>query len=135
MPPCCSAGTDTGSEPLTLLPRLVGSGKTHTMIGSCDDPGIVTRSLDRIFSLAGQSSSRLTCVFLSVLELYNNEFFDLLADSAGDSRKKLQKGGFTPQKVNRRDKIEVVRNGSQSSLKFLVCGWPCRQVRILSFSS
>jgi hypothetical protein len=117
MPPCCSAGTDTGSEPLTLLPRLVGSGKTHTMIGSCDDPGIVTRSLDRIFSLAGQSSSRLTCVFLSVLELYNNEFFDLLADSAGDSRKKLQKGGFTPQKVNRRDKIEVVRNGSQSSLK------------------
>ncbi|KAJ1476576.1 P-loop containing nucleoside triphosphate hydrolase protein [Baffinella frigidus] len=91
-----------------------GSGKTHTMIGSPEDPGVVTRALDRIFLLASQHSSRLTCVFISVLELYNNEFFDLLDGTAG-SRKKQVPGGFTPQK--RKDKIEVVRNGEKSTLK------------------
>ncbi|EKX47993.1 hypothetical protein GUITHDRAFT_69127, partial [Guillardia theta CCMP2712] len=55
-----------------------GSGKTHTMIGTKEQPGIVPRSLNRIFELADKQQDSMFMIALTVLELYNDQFFDLL---------------------------------------------------------
>jgi len=64
-----------------------GSGKTYTMEGSPEDPGVNGRALQRAFELAAERQSTATYSFAaSVLEVYNESVFDLLApDSGGEA--------------------------------------------------
>lgn len=55
-----------------------GSGKTFTMIGSKDHPGIVTHSIREVFKLCNQRTTWNFKICLSVLEIYNETIFDLL---------------------------------------------------------
>lgn len=56
------------------------SGKTHTMTGPTNAPGIIPRALSEVFYLLKQKASEQTQhdVFVSVFELYNDEVLDLL---------------------------------------------------------
>jgi kinesin family protein C1 len=63
-----------------------GSGKTHTMVGDSAKPGIIPRAMRQIFD----SSRRLTeahgwefSMQASMLEIYNEEYRDLLAAGGG----------------------------------------------------
>ena len=92
-----------------------GSGKTHTMMGAPHAPGIVPRAVHRVIDLARAQPDHMFVFVLSVLELYQDQFFDLLDDD--------QHSNATPAK-RRRDhlgpkiaKIEVVRNGKSSQLR------------------
>ncbi|KAK2978832.1 hypothetical protein RJ640_030643 [Escallonia rubra] len=61
-----------------------GSGKTYTMVGTQDDPGLMVLSLHTIFDLIKKDASsddfEVTC---SYLEVYNEVIYDLLEKSSG----------------------------------------------------
>ena len=61
-----------------------GSGKTHTMVGTQSDPGLMVLSLQDIFALIAADSSG-ACeyeVSCSYIEVYNEIIYDLLERSA-----------------------------------------------------
>ncbi|GFH13907.1 kinesin-like protein [Haematococcus lacustris] len=65
-----------------------GSGKTYTMEGLETDPGVNSRALKELFRLAEERAEDLKYKFsASVLEIYNEQIYDLLAggrDQDGD---------------------------------------------------
>eukprot|EP00731_Ephydatia_muelleri_P015976 Em0009g400a len=54
------------------------SGKTHTMMGTSDDPGIIPLTIHEVFSYIEQCVSREFILRLSYLEIYNETLTDLL---------------------------------------------------------
>ncbi|XP_053737445.1 kinesin-like protein KIF25 [Synchiropus splendidus] len=61
-----------------------GSGKTHTMLGSQQElqkkqQGIIPQVAEELFRLISEKPSENHTVEVSVVEVYNNEVFDLLA--------------------------------------------------------
>jgi kinesin family protein C2/C3 len=62
-----------------------GSGKTYTMSGPVDDRGVNTRALNELFSkVSDRKSEYVDTISVSILEVYNEEIRDLLADGPGD---------------------------------------------------
>ena len=58
-----------------------GCGKTHTMLGTPEDPGIIPGCFKHIFSfIDGNTSGMKFLVRCSYLEIYNEEIHDLLVD-------------------------------------------------------
>ncbi|KWU47330.1 kinesin-domain-containing protein, partial [Rhodotorula sp. JG-1b] len=56
------------------------SGKTHTMLGSPSEPGIIPLAVDELFShIHHQQSRRSYSLRVSFLEIYNEQLRDLLA--------------------------------------------------------
>jgi len=59
-----------------------GSGKTFTMEGPDDNPGVNSRALRELFRIAEERSQDFTYSFsASVLEIYNEQIYDLLSGS------------------------------------------------------
>lgn len=57
-----------------------GSGKTHTMMGNASDPGVMPRTVARLFALADDRADLWAFTFsVAVLEIYNESIRDLLA--------------------------------------------------------
>jgi len=69
-----------------------GAGKTFTMEGSEDNPGVSRRTINEIYRVVQEMDGCCECTVKgSVLELYRQELRDLLVASAhGDHHKKLQ---------------------------------------------
>jgi len=62
------------------------SGKTYTMVGTPSNPGIMARAVDDIFHLCSHQKTQVpTEVFLSYLEVYNEQIRDLLRPVPGIS--------------------------------------------------
>ena len=58
-----------------------GSGKTHTMMGSAAQPGVMVRALNQLFAaLKSEARAKVT---MSYLEIYNENIRDLLSPSGG----------------------------------------------------
>ncbi|GLC46037.1 hypothetical protein PLESTB_001025400 [Pleodorina starrii] len=58
---------------------VTSSGKTHTMMGTDADPGVVPRVIRELFTQIGEAGpSRCFSVRLSVMEIYNEVLNDLL---------------------------------------------------------
>ena len=67
-----------------------GSGKTHTMQGPRGDPGINTRALASLFNICSEREEECTITFLtSILEIYNENIYDLLSDAPRESASRL----------------------------------------------
>ncbi|KAL6507467.1 Kinesin-like protein KIN-8B [Orobanche gracilis] len=89
-----------------------GSGKTYTMVGTRDDPGLMVLSLNTIFDLIEKDNTsddfEVTC---SYLEVYNEVIYDLLEKSSGhlelreDPEQGIIVAGLRSIKVNSADKI------------------------------
>ena len=63
-----------------------GSGKTYTMMGSKAAPGINMRALKELFHIGESRTETMTTTFsASILEIYNESIFDLLASTPRDS--------------------------------------------------
>jgi Kinesin motor domain len=113
-----------------------GSGKSYTMTGNSSAPGIIPRAISEVFSIieatAAQESDVFFYVRLSYVELYNNNFRNLLEFASKELSVK-EKGKTSeedennlrpdspsklhPGLVQRTDKIEV--RESQSAGVFL----------------
>ena len=54
----------------------------HTAAGPADDPGLNSRTLSELFKVAKERSADISyAMSASVLEIYNEQIFDLLAGS------------------------------------------------------
>ncbi|KAJ7175872.1 kinesin-domain-containing protein [Mycena filopes] len=72
------------------------SGKTYTLSGSDEQPGIIPRSIREIFAFIRATPSREYLLRCSYLEIYNETIHDLLAPSLGAGQAKgveIQGGG------------------------------------------
>merc|ERR1719271_671610 len=71
-----------------------GAGKTHTVLGSAEDPGLLTHTVRDVFAAVAADPRELT-VHVSFMELYNEELRDLLhpeaaARQVGEDSKRRQ---------------------------------------------
>ncbi|KAG5240691.1 kinesin-II [Salix suchowensis] len=73
-------GVKLGAKCTIMMYGPTGSGKSHTMFGCSKQPGIVYRSLKDI--LGGEDTNG-TFVQVTVLEIYNEEIYDLLSTNNG----------------------------------------------------
>ncbi|KAJ7784550.1 P-loop containing nucleoside triphosphate hydrolase protein [Mycena metata] len=72
------------------------SGKTYTLSGSDEQPGIIPRAIREIFAFIRATPSREYLLRCSYLEIYNETIHDLLAPSLGAGQAKgveIQGGG------------------------------------------
>ncbi|KAF7091923.1 hypothetical protein CFC21_094464 [Triticum aestivum] len=83
------AGVRAGANCTVMVYGPTGSGKSHTMFGSDDQPGIVYRALTDMLEGggAGCDGDGESFVRVSVLEIYNEVVYDLLAGSGGANAK------------------------------------------------
>lgn len=61
-----------------------GSGKTHTMVGSAQDPGVNRRAIQRLLQPCKSRKHWTYQLSMSMLEVYQEEVFDLLVGGAVD---------------------------------------------------
>lgn len=71
-----------GAKCTIMMYGPTGSGKSHTMFGCSKQPGIVYRSLKDILG-DGEECGIVTFVHVTVLEIYNEEIYDLLSSNVG----------------------------------------------------
>ncbi|XP_031501853.1 kinesin-like protein KIN-10A [Nymphaea colorata] len=83
-------GVRLGGKCTIMMYGPTGSGKSHTMFGSSKQPGIVYRALKDILGegeeeIEGENRHfGLKCIVqVTVLEIYNEEIYDLLSSNAG----------------------------------------------------
>lgn len=79
-----------GEKCTIMMYGPTGSGKSHTMFGCSKQPGIVYRSLKNILGNEvddgggnGEPGRVGTFVQVTVLEIYNEEIYDLLSNNGG----------------------------------------------------
>jgi len=60
-----------------------GGGKTYTMVGTPDNPGIMVRALNQLFGAMESEHEAVHKVTMSYLEIYNENIRDLLSPSSG----------------------------------------------------
>ncbi|KAL8034360.1 hypothetical protein ABFX02_12G023400 [Erythranthe guttata] len=106
------AGVVQGLNATVFAYGSTGSGKTYTMVGIRDDPGLMVLSLNTIFDLIQKDNSsdnfEVTC---SYLEVYNEVIYDLLEKSSGhlelreDPEQGIIVAGLRSIKVNSADRI------------------------------
>ncbi|KAK9007312.1 hypothetical protein V6N11_051140 [Hibiscus sabdariffa] len=80
-------GVKMGAKCTIMMYGPTGSGKSHTMFGCSKQPGIVYRSLKGILGDHGEDGVG-SFVQVTVLEIYNEEIYDLLPSNGGGG------GGF-----------------------------------------
>uniref|UniRef100_A0A4W6G964 Kinesin-like protein n=1 Tax=Lates calcarifer TaxID=8187 RepID=A0A4W6G964_LATCA len=64
-----------------------GAGKTHTMLGSSDQPGVIPRAVREVFNLVkakDEDDGWDYSIGMSYLEIYNEKVLDLLSPSSQD---------------------------------------------------
>ncbi|GLV46297.1 CENP-meta [Carabus blaptoides fortunei] len=54
------------------------SGKTYTMMGSLEEPGLISLAVENIFQTIERSANRKFLLRVSYLEIYNEKIYDLL---------------------------------------------------------
>ncbi|KAL4658357.1 kinesin-like protein KIF22 isoform X1 [Arapaima gigas] len=73
-----------------------GAGKTHTMLGSSEQPGVIPRAVREVFHLVREREKESEdweySVGMSYLEIYNEKVLDLLAPNSQDLPIREDKG-------------------------------------------
>ena len=58
-----------------------GAGKTHTMLGSPEQPGIIYQTMKELYFLIEEKQNEISCdIAVTYLEIYNENIYDLLKD-------------------------------------------------------
>ncbi|KAK4340643.1 hypothetical protein RND71_039144 [Anisodus tanguticus] len=76
-------GVKMGDKCTVMMYGPTGAGKNYNMFGSCKQPGIVYRSLRDILGDGNEENGVGTFVQVTVLEIYNEELYDLLSTNNG----------------------------------------------------
>ncbi|MED6240537.1 Kinesin-like protein kif22, partial [Ataeniobius toweri] len=64
-----------------------GAGKTHTMLGTAEQPGVIPRAVREVFNLVSAKDENEGwdySIGMSYLEIYNEKVLDLLSPSSQD---------------------------------------------------
>lgn len=104
-------GVKLGDKCTIMMYGPTGAGKSHTMFGCSKQPGIVYKSLKDILEDGeemneenGEKVGPSTFVHVTVLEIYNEEIYDLLSTNNG--------GGFN---------LGWPKGGSASKVRIICC--------------
>ncbi|KAL0212764.1 hypothetical protein RCL1_006390 [Eukaryota sp. TZLM3-RCL] len=89
---------------------MTSSGKTHTMIGTSDDPGLILHSLHRIFDKINQTGDSQSTISASFVEIFNDSFYDLLDTTKSPSLSTSSSGSVSLKDCT----DEVVSSPSQA---------------------
>ncbi len=106
---------------------MTGSGKTHSMYGSQDDPGVIPIAIRDLFdSISKNTAKRKYMVTFSYLELYNERINDLLSTNNNPHNNEdlklrddpktgqIKAIGLTEYKVNSSNEVmELISRGNQ----------------------
>ncbi|ONK74518.1 uncharacterized protein A4U43_C03F7200 [Asparagus officinalis] len=118
------AGVVHGLNATVFAYGSTGSGKTYTMVGTRNDPGLMVLSLHTIFDLIKEDKSSDTFeVACSYLEVYNEVIYDLLEKSSGhlelreDPVNGIIVAGLRSIKVHSADRILELLNVGNSRRK------------------
>lgn len=106
------------------------AGKTHTMLGSDDDPGITRRSISELFSAIAGSRGRGFLLRASYIEIYNEVIMDLL--SPGGEGLKIHED-VVNKRVYVNAKEEVVTS-VQDVMDMLAAGEEARAVGVTNMN-
>lgn len=114
-------GVANGYNATVFAYGSTGAGKTHTMIGDSERPGLMILTFEEIFlSIERLSVERQYKVKLSYLEIYNEEVRDLFSASADhldireDSLKGITIAGLSELMVSSpTEVVECIRNGNK----------------------
>ncbi|KAI0215869.1 Kinesin-like protein KIF19 [Lamellibrachia satsuma] len=97
-----------------------GTGKTHTMLGTDDDPGIMVRALNDLFLEMERTQDKLIYkVTMSYLEIYNEMIRDLLQPGSGyldlrEDSKGIQVSGLSSVFANStREVMDILFQGNK----------------------
>ena len=61
-----------------------GAGKTHTMLGTSENPGITYKTVNELYNRIDEKSEECSCeVAVSYLEVYNETIVDLINQQSG----------------------------------------------------
>jgi len=115
-----------------------GAGKTYTMGGTPSDPGVSRRTLNEIFRVTAEGSSRFTFTVLgSMIELYRQDLVDLLAVAAvgRDKVKKLNIRNDKSGAVTLEGVIERECQNPEELSDLLETGMSARKVMATSMNS
>ncbi|XP_077169666.1 kinesin-like protein KIF18B isoform X2 [Paroedura picta] len=98
-----------------------GAGKTHTMLGSEDDPGIMYRTMAKLYKQIEARKGEKTCeVLISYQEVYNEQIHDLLEPKGPLAvREDPEKGVVVPglsfhQPTTAEQLLEMLARGNQN---------------------
>lgn len=72
------------------------SGKTHTILGYGNEPGVIPLAIQQIFDTIGENKDRVYLLRASYLEIYNEQVNDLLAVNNTNLVLRENKGKFLP---------------------------------------
>ncbi|KAL3634456.1 hypothetical protein CASFOL_021510 [Castilleja foliolosa] len=112
-------GVKVGQKCTVMMYGPTGSGKSHTMFGVPNEPGIVYKSLKGILGEGvdedGERLGMGTFVQVTVLEIYNEEIYDLLSSA--------NNGGFN---------FGWSKTGSASKVKLEVMGKKAKNATFIS---
>ncbi|KAM8837898.1 kinesin-like protein KIF22 [Spinachia spinachia] len=91
----------TGQNASVFAYGPTGAGKTHTMMGSSDQPGVIPRAVREVFNLVKAKADEEGwdySIGMSYLEIYNEKVLDLLSPSSQDLpiRENKDKNIFIP---------------------------------------
>ncbi|KAL1536153.1 kinesin-like protein KIN-10A [Salvia divinorum] len=97
-------GVKMGQKCTIMMYGPTGSGKSHTMFGCLTQPGIVYNSLKGILGEEDDKLGLPTFVQVTVLEIYNEEIYDLLPSTNNFGCSKAASASASASKV----KLEVM---------------------------
>ena len=105
------------------------SGKTHTMMGVPQDPelkGIIPRSFDHIMSIMVSATEKKFMVRCSMVEIYNEDIFDLLQNEK--NRPKLELRHTPSSGFFIKDMTQILVNSQEEMMRVLSIGNKGRKI-------
>eukprot|EP00656_Telonema_subtile_P022218 TRINITY_DN2330_c0_g1_i3.p1 TRINITY_DN2330_c0_g1~~TRINITY_DN2330_c0_g1_i3.p1 ORF type:complete len:570 (-),score=164.75 TRINITY_DN2330_c0_g1_i3:166-1875(-) len=84
--PLLETALEKHEDVLLMAYGITNAGKSHTMQGTPDDPGLTSRTLDYVFEKVQQAGAGGS-VLISYLEIYNEKVHDLLNETAATAKR------------------------------------------------
>lgn len=98
-----------------------GSGKTHTMLGSVDQPGVMYLTMQQLYERIEQMKDEKICeVAVSYLEVYNEQIQDLLEPKGSLAVREDPQKGTVVQRLSfhqpktAKELLEMLASGNQN---------------------
>ena len=99
----------------------IGSGKTYTMFGTNDKPGIIIRSINQIFTIMNNKGLNSDYdLQISYYKIYNETIVDLLPDNKGIKQAENNQISFQEENINKFKPFNLKNNFGKSNKSFFM---------------
>ena len=106
MCPALVEGLLSGFNTTLLAYGQTSSGKTHTLMGTPTDPGLIILMIDDVFSKVVNAEVSEHLIRVSYFEIYNENFVDLLAFDEDEEQNASASQSLDPSERGRADSMK-----------------------------